>query len=401
MNYRRVSLWTFLALIVAAGIAFAFHTRPLAVDLIVVAKAPFVVSIDEEGKTRVRDIFRLSAPVTGRNQRIELEVGDHVEAGKTVITRIEPIDPSILDVRSQIRAGAEVRAAEAARVYAAAELESANVSMTFAKTELERAQRLRQVGSVSVRSLEMAERNHKTQLAAVKVAQAALKMRVFDLQRARAQLISPQEATLQREGRNFLPIRSPVSGQVLQIYHKSEGVVQAGTLLVEIGDPKALEIQVDLLSSDAVRVLEGQRVEISNWGGTGTLAGIVKRTEPYGFKKVSALGIEEQRVNVIVALTSPAERWQRLGHGFQLDTKIVIWQGEVLQLPLTSLFRKGDRWAVFVEKDGVATQRFVEVGRRNDLNAQITANLEAGERVIGYPSERILEGVTVVQREVL
>lgn len=401
MKYRRVALWTFLALIVAAGIGFAFRTRPLAVDLIVVAKAPFVVSINEEGKTRVRDIFRLSAPVTGRNQRIELEVGDQVEAGKTVITRIEPIDPSILDVRSQIRAGAEVRAAEAARVYAAAELESAKVSMAFAKTELERAQRLRQVGSVSVRSLEMAERNHKTQLAAVKVAQAALKMRVFDLQRARAQLISPQEATLQREGRNFLPIRSPVSGQVLQIYHKSAGVVQAGTLLVEIGDPKDLEIQVDLLSSDAVRVLEGQRVEISNWGGTGTLAGIVKRTEPYGFKKVSALGIEEQRVNVIVALTSPAQRWRRLGHGFQLDTKIVIWQGEVLQLPLTSLFRKGDRWAVFVEKDGVARLRFVEVGRRNDLNAQITANLEAGERVIGYPSERIVEGVAVVQREVL
>jgi len=235
----------------------------------------------------------------------------------------------------------------------------------------------------------------------VKVAEAALKMRDFDLERARAQLISPQDAVSKRARRNFLPIRSPVSGQVLQVFHESEGVVQAGTLLVEIGDPRDLEIQVDLLSSDAVRVMRGQRVEISNWGGEGKLAGVVKRTEPYGFKKVSALGIEEQRVNVIVALTSPFEQWQRLGHGYQLDTKIIIWQGDVLQLPLTSLFRKGDRWAVFVEKDGVARLRGVEIGRRNDLSAEITANLKAGERVISHPSDRIADGVKVAARTAL
>ncbi len=398
MIYRRIALWVILTLIVAAGIAYSFRPQPVPVDLIVAAKAPFAVSIDEEGETRVRDVFKLSTPVTGRNHRIDLEVGDFVEADKTVVTRIEPIDPSILDVRSQIQAVAAVRAAEAAQVYAKAELQSAKVNLEFADSELVRAQRLWQNRTTAKRTLEDAERNFKTRQSAVKVAEAALKMREFDLDRAQAQLISPQEAASQRKGRNTLPIYSPVSGQVLQIFQKSEGVVRSGSLLVEIGDPKDLEIKVDLLSSDAVRVQKGQRVEILNWGGTGTLAGVVKRTEPFGFKKVSALGIEEQRVNVIIDLTSPIEKWRRLGHGYQLDTRIVIWEGNVLQLPLTSLFRKDERWAVFVEKDGVARLRFVKVGQRSDLNAEIVDNLEEGERVISHPNDRIVEGVKVVER---
>lgn len=401
MIIRRIILWTFLALLMAAGVTYAFWPRPVPVDLITVSKQHFIVSIDEEGETRVQDVFKLSAPVTGRSQRIDLEVGDTVEAGKTVVTRIEPIDPSILDVRSQIKAVAEVRAAEAARTYAAAELESARVNLKYAKIELERSQRLMKNKTVSQLTLDKAERDFNTQIAAVKVAEAALKMRDFDLERAKAQLISPQEAVSQRKTRNFLPIHSPVSGRILQIFQKSEGVVQAGGALVEIGDPKDLEIEVDLLSSDAVRVEKGQRVEITNWGGKGKLEGVVKRTEPYGFMKVSALGIEEQRVNVIVALTSPAEKWRRLGHGYQLDTRIVIWEGEVLPLPLTALFRKGNKWAVFVEKDGLARLRYVDVGQRNDLKAEITANLKAGEKVISHPNDRILDGVQVVMRKSL
>lgn len=398
MIYRRVALWAFLAIIVIAAIAFSFIPRPIPVDLITAAKAPFVVSIAEEGETRVRDVFKLSAPVTGRNQRVELSVGDHVEADKTVITRIEPIDPSFLDVRSQRQAVAEMQAAEAQRTYAAAELESAKVNLEFAKAELERAQRLQKINTVSLRTLEMADRNFKTQLAAVKVAEAALQMRDFNLERTRAQLISPEEAVSQRGNRDDLPIFSPVSGRILQVFHESEGVVQAGTLLVEIGDPRDLEIQVDLLSSDAVRVEEGQRVEISNWGGAGDLSGIVTRTEPFGFKKISALGIEEQRVNIIISLTSPPDQWQRLGHGYQLDTRIITWEGDVLQLPLTALFRVGDRWAIFVESNGIATRRFVEIGERNDLNAEITANLSEGEHVISHPNNRITEGVSVAAR---
>ncbi len=398
MIYRRIALWTILALIVAAGIAYAFRPRPVAVDLMIAVKAPFVVGITEQGETRVRDIFRLSAPVTGRNQRIELDVGDYVEANKTVVTHIEPIDPSILDVRSQIQAVADVQAAEAAQAYAAAELDSANINLEFATSELERMKRLQQNSTVSLRSLELANRDHKAGAAAVRIAEASLKMRNFELARIRAQLISPLEALSQREHRNALPILSPVSGQVLQVFHESEGVVQAGTLLVEIGDPKDLQIEVDLLSSDAVRVEEGQRVDISNWGGQGILEGIVERTEPYGFKKVSALGIDEQRVNVIVGLASPTEQWRRLGHGYQLDARIIIWEGEVLQLPLTALFRKEGRWAIFVAKDGVAELRFVEIGRRNDFDVEITGNLEKGELVVIYPGDQIADGVAVEPR---
>ncbi len=401
MMMRRIVLWTVLGLIAAAGIAYAFWPRPVPVDLLTMAKSHFVVSIEEEGETRVRDVFKLSAPVTGRSQRISLEVGDHVEANKTVVTRIEPIDPSILDVRSQVRAVAEVRAAEAARVHAGAELERARVGLKYARIELERSRSLKKNNTISQLTVDKAEENFKTQIAAVKVAEAALKMRDFDLERARAQLISPQEAVSQRQTRQFLPIRSPVSGKILQIFQKSEGVVQAGGALVEIGDPRDLEIEVDLLSSDAVRVEKGQRVEISNWGGVGDLKGVVKRTEPFGYKKVSALGIEEQRVNVIVGLTSKPESWKRLGHGYQLDAKIIVWEGEVLSLPLTALFRKGERWAVFVAENDTAHLRYVEVGQRNGLRAEITSGLKAGEKVVSHPGDRVAEGVRLELRQAL
>lgn len=398
---RRILFWSVMLALLAGGLFFAFRPRPVPVDLITVKPAHFVQGIDDEGETRVRDVFKLSAPVTGRSTRIALEVGDQVKAGKTVVTRIEPIDPSILDVRSQIRAVAEVRAAEAARVHASAELERAKVGLGYAETELDRSRKLMKNATVSQMRLDKAERDYKTQVAAVKVAEAALKMRDFDLERARAQLISPQEAATQRKTRDYLPITSPVSGQVLQIFHKSAGVVQAGGPLVEIGDPRDLEIEVDLLSSDAVRVMKGQRVEISNWGGEGKLKGKVTRTEPYGFKKVSALGIEEQRVNVIVALTSKPESWQRLGHGYQLDARIVIWEGEVISLPMTALFRHEGAWSVYVLAGGKAALRKVELGRRNGVRAEIKQGLKEGEEVVSHPNDRISEGVELTKRKAL
>ena len=223
----------------------------------------------------------------------------------------------------------------------------------------------------------------------------------YELQKAEAQLISPEEATAKRTDQEVLPIYSPVSGQVLRVFHESEGVVQAGAALVDIGDPEELEIKADLLSSDAVKVQQGQRVVITGWGGEGALAGIVKRVEPFGFKKVSALGIEEQRVNVIIDFVTNTDQWRRLGHGYQLDVSIVIWESDVVQLPLTALFRKDNRWAVFIEKGGIATARFIEVGQRNDLNAEITAGLKENEQVVSHPGGRVAEGEKIVQRTAL
>ncbi len=401
MNFRRIALWGTILILIAAGLAYAFRPQPVPVDLIAAKKAPLVVTINEEGETRVRDVFTMSSPVAGRTQRIELDVGDKVEAQQTVITRIAPIDPEILDVRSQIRAKIAVRAAKAARDYAIAELDSARATMEFAGTELERAKVLNSQKTLSLSALEEASRNFKTRAAAVKVAEAALKMSDYELQKAEAQLISPEEATAKRTDQEVLPIYSPVSGQVLRVFHESEGVVQAGAALVDIGDPEELEIKADLLSSDAVKVQQGQRVVITGWGGEGSLAGIVKRVEPFGFKKVSALGIEEQRVNVIIDFVTNSDQWRRLGHGYQLDVSIVIWESAVVQLPLTALFRKDDRWAVFVEEGGVATARFIEVGQRNDLNAEITGGLKENEQVVSHPGGRVAEGEKIVQRTAL
>ncbi|MEW8487932.1 MAG: HlyD family efflux transporter periplasmic adaptor subunit, partial [Candidatus Thiodiazotropha sp.] len=196
-----------------------------------------------------------------------------------------------------------------------------------------------------------------------------------------------------------VPIRSPVDGRILKILHKSEGVVAAGEPLVEIGDPTDLEIVADLLSSDAVKVEQGQRVIIENWGGDKPLEGAVRRVEPFGFTKISALGIEEQRVNVIIDFTSPKEAWSRIAHGYQVDVRIVLWQGSgVLKLPLTALFRDSDEWAVFLEVEGKASKRLVTLGRRTGLEAEILSGISAGERVVVHPGDKIAEGIDIEAR---
>jgi len=191
-----------------------------------------------------------------------------------------------------------------------------------------------------------------------------------------------------------------VDGRILKILHKSEGVVAAGEPLVEIGDPANLEIVADLLSSDAVKVEPGQRVIIDNWGGEETLEGVVERVEPFGFTKVSALGIEEQRVNIIIDFTSPKEKWSRIAHGFQVDVRIVLWEGkDVLKLPLTALFRNGEQWAVFLDNSGIASKREVKIGRRTGLEAEILGGLKPGERIVVHPSDKIAEDVRIEARQ--
>jgi len=401
MNFlwRRIVFWGVLALALAAGLLYAFRPQPVPVDFAVIERGPLVVAVAEEGETRVKEVFVLSAPVTGRALRIDAHVGDTVIANETVIAQIEPIDPSFLDPRTEAQARAAVRAAEAARALAAAELDQAQAELDFAQSELDRARRLIRSETISQRALDDAERIFKTRRAAVATAVAALRMREFELEQARAQLMSPVETQRQRGECECVPIRAPVSGRILRVLHESEGVVQAGTALVEIGNPKDLEIVVDLLSTDAVKVLAGQRVVIEEWGGDAPLAGRVRRVEPFGFTKVSALGIEEQRVNVIVDFTDPPERWQRLGHGYRVDARIVLWEGkDILKVPVPALFRDGDRWAVFVEEDEKAQRRLVEIGGRNGLEAEIVSGLAAGQRVVLHPGDRIVDGVGLIAR---
>jgi HlyD family secretion protein len=399
--WRRITIWGLLLAAVVAGILYAFWPQPVLVDMATLARGAMTVTVDEEGETRVKDIYVLSAPVTGRALRIESEVGDEVVAQETMVARIEPIDPSFLDLRSRAQAEAAVDAAEAARALAEAELEEAEAEVEFAGIEVERARRLISNNTISRRTLDDAERAFKTRQATLARAKSALRMRDFELKEAKAQLVSPTE-TLAMHGEHdaceCVPIAAPVSGSILSVLHESEGVVEAGTPLLEIGDPRDLEIVVDFLSPDAVQVRPGQRVIIEEWGGP-PLEGRVRRLEPAGFTKVSALGIEEQRVNVIIDLEDPPEDWQFLSHGYRVEARIVLWEGEdVLKLPLTTLFRDGEQWAVLVEEGGLAQRRSVEIGHRTGLEAEITDGLDDGERVVLHPSDRVVEGVRIQAR---
>jgi HlyD family secretion protein len=399
LRARRITLWGALALALVGGLVWAFRPQPVSVDWVVAERGPMTVTVDEEGETRVRDVFLLSAPVTGRARRIDVEVGSPVVEGETVITEIEPIDPALLDARTEIEGEAAIRAAEAGRDLARAGVDQAKAELDFASSDLERQLGLLASGVAAKRDIDNALLAYRTRRAALETARAALQARIFELDQARARMVSSLEANNPHDHCECIPIRAPVSGTVLRLVRESEGVVQAGEPLVEIGDPRDLEVVVDLLSADAVKVEVGQRVMLDEWGGDGTLAGRVRRVEPFGFTKVSALGIEEQRVNVIIDLTDPPERWKRLGHGYRVEARIVLWEGEdVLALPLSALFRSDGGFAVFLVEDGVARKRSVERGRSTGLQAEIVSGIEPGETVVLYPSDRVAEGVRVVSR---
>jgi HlyD family secretion protein len=393
--------WGTLVALVLLGLAFAFRPRAVIVDIVTVDRGELVITVNDEGETRVHDVYVLSAPVAGHVRRVGLHAGDSVAALETIVAEIQPIDPAFLDPRSEAQARADVRAAQSVKELAEAEVEQARAELEFAEREHSRAIRLIKDNTISQRELDTAERNKRTATAALATAIAALDVRSYELERARAALVSPTETAGGSEDCDCIAIRSPVRGRVLRILHRSEGVLAAGAPLVEIGNPRDLEIVVDLLSPDAVKVEPGQRVIIERWGGDAPLTGRVRVVEPFGYTKISALGIEEQRVNVVIDLTSDASDWQRLAHGYQVDVRIVLWESDdALILPLLALFRDGPDWSVFVESGGRAELRKVAIGRRNSLNAEVLSGLQAGERVVLYPGDRVRAGARIRQRTV-
>ena len=396
---RRLVFWGTLVVIVMLGLVFAFRPRAVIVDIVTVDRGNLLITVNDEGETRVHDVYVLSAPVAGHMRRIDLHAGDPVVRLETVVAEIQPIDPAFLDPRSEAQARADVQAAESAKVLGEAEVEQARAELEFAEREHARAIALIKDGTISQRELDSAERNNRTRTAALATAIAALDVRNYELERARAALVSPAQTNAAEQDCDCISIRSPVNGRVLRILQQSEAVVAAGASLIEIGNPRDLEVVVDLLSADAVKVEPGQRVIIERWGGDAPLSGRVRLVEPFGFTKVSALGIEEQRVNVIIDLTSDPSQWQRLAHGYQVDVRIVLHESDdTLILPLLALFRVASDWSVFVESDGRAELRKVEIGRRNSLDAEVVGGLEAGERVVLHPSDRVSAGVRIAER---
>ncbi len=394
---KRLAIWGSLAALLAIGLAYALRPQPIQVDLATAQTGLLRVTVDEEGETRVREVYTLHAPLRGQLQRITAEAGDPVKAGETLLAQIEPAAPAFLDVRTEAEQRAAVEAAGATYNLAAAELNKAKADLAFAEGERARARLLIERNTISRRALDDAERIYNVAQANLATAEAALNVRRHELSQARSRLLSRQEIRDRSGPCECVPLTAPVSGVVLRVMRRSEGVVEAGTPLLEIGDPDDKEIVVNLLSEDAVKIKPGQKAIVGGWGGDD-LNAVVRRIEPFGRTEVSALGIEEQRVDVILDFADAPDRWRPLGHGYHADVEIILFEDMVLKLPLGALFRHDDSWAVFVAGEGRARLTPVTVGQRNSLEVEIKNGVTSGERVILYPSNRIADGAAIVER---
>lgn len=384
-----------LGLLVAAGLIYGFLPRPVPVDLAAAEIGPLTVTVEEEGRTRVMERYVVSAPVSGYLRRLGLKAGDSVAAGQTLAV-IDPARSDALDPRRRGQAEAQVKAAEAALAAAQENARAAEAEARLASQELTRAEALGQANFLSRQAIDQARSRLARSQAAHQAAAHTVNVARFERDTARATLAhaaGPASA-------DSVTVRAPVAAQVLRLLRESEGAVATGQPLLEIGNPASLEIEVEVLSTSAVRIAPGSRVLLDRWGGEGTLEGAVRRVEPAGFTKVSALGVEEQRVRVIVDITAPRERWQRLGDGYRVEAIFVVWEkSEVLQVPASALFRHDGGWALFVVEAGRARLRPVQIGQRSGLRTQIVSGMQAGETVIAHPDDRIGDGVKVKARE--
>jgi HlyD family secretion protein len=385
------------AVVVIGFLVWAFMPRPVEVELAEVAPRMLEVAVEEEGEARIREVFTVSATISGRLERITLHAGDTVIEGETVVAAIGPASPVLLDSRSRAVAEATAAAAQAATELARAQLAQAEATLEFMTGEANRATALHQRGAISQRAYDSAILERKTAVAALSSAIANLTVREKELESALAVLRSDQNGG---EGRCCVDIVAPVSGRVLRVLTENEQVVQPGTPILEIGNPGNLEVAVDLLSRDAVRVREGADATVAGWGGV-SIAAKVERVEPSALTKVSALGIDEQRVTVILSLTAPPADWQSLGHGFRVIARIAIWRkDEVLTIPVGALFRDGSDWAAYVARDGRAVLQRITLGERNEDMAQVLDGLAVGDQVILHPSDQVTDNVAVASRQV-
>lgn len=379
------------------GLAWALWPKPITVEVAELRKGSLLVTVEEEGKTRIKDVYTVSAPITGKLVRLSLEAGDRVKKDVSPVAIIEPMPPAFLDVRARRELEAQIEAAKAAVVLSEAEVNQAAAEFEFAQNELKRAQTLSRSKTISERALERARIDTDTRQASLARAKASLDVRKRELESAQARMIGPEEAWKGEVPAGCcVTVSAPVSGRILRLIQESERVVAAGTPLVEIGDPENLELVVELLSVDAVKVREGAMATVEGWGGA-PLAAKVTRIEPAGFTKVSALGIEEQRVRTILKLQNAEAVADRLGHEFRVFVKINIYESRAaLRVPISALFRKRDQWTVYAVERGRARALPVEIGQRNTSFAEILKGVSEGALVILHPSDRIMDDVRIV-----
>ncbi|MFA6969799.1 MAG: HlyD family efflux transporter periplasmic adaptor subunit [Gallionella sp.] len=387
---RRIAL-ALIAVIVGFGLFQGFRPQAVEVDTGTAIRAPLRVTVEQEGRTRVVDRYVIAAPVSAYARRITLNVGDAIGRG-AVLAELEPLRADMPDSRRRAEAQARIKAAESGVSAARQRAEAAESNALLAEKELQRTRVLRASGHVSAAAEDRAANASERGTAEFDSARSAVSVARHELDAARTALQYAAGGGTER-----VLVRSPVVGQVLKILHQSEGAVAAGQPLIEIGDSHALEAEVEVLSPDAVRIHPGTRVLFERWGGEGALIGVVRVVEPAGFTKISALGVEEQRVRVIVNFTSAAA--QRLGDGYRVEASFILWEAnDVLQIPASALFRDGDGWAVFAVGQGRAVKRRVQVGQRSGLATQILSGIRSGEQVIVHPDDRVADGRRVVTR---
>ena len=389
-----IILLLLVAALVVGLLTMWLRPSPTRVDVAGVSRDAMTVTVDGEGKTRVRDRYVVAAPVAGRLRRILLRRGDAVKSGQ-LIAEIDPLPLSPLDPRQRAEAVARVNSAEDAKREIDRMVERNKATYDQARRELERSENLTRSGVISRQELERSQTAVSTSLREYEAARSRAESAAHEVEVARAALLAGNQS--QSSPAAAVKVHAPTGGRVLRVVEESERVVIAGAPLVEVSNPSKLEVVIELLSTDAVKVSPGAKVFIEAWGGPAALEAQVRLIEPSAFTKVSALGIEEQRVNVIADLTAPSSA---LGDGYRVEGRIVVWHSDtVLQVPVSALFRSGDVWSLFVVEDGRARLRQVEVGERTPLAAEIKSGVEADEEVIVHPANEITDGTRVEPRE--
>jgi HlyD family secretion protein len=394
---RKLLLWGFFIGLIGF-VAYGLKPKPIPVETAAVARGPLTVSVLEEGKTRIRNRYVVAAPVSGQMRRVILKAGDAVKANETVLTVIEPGLAPLLDVRSQAQAEARIAGASAARMQAEQSLEMAHTSAKFAKASWDRVKSSATQGSISITDRENIEREALVREREVRAGEFTLKVADFELAQAKAALL---QLTTPAEAGAVIEVKAPVSGRILKVQQESAMIVAAGAALLEIGDPADLEIEAEILSRDAVAIRAGAEVQVEQWGGDVPLKASVRRIEPAAFTKVSALGVEEQRVIVLSDLDSPPESARVLGDRYRVEVRVAVWhEDDVLLVPSGALFREGRDWKTFVLRAGKAAKLVVETGRTDGKSTQVLGGLSQGDRVLMHPPDVVADGSDVVQRVV-
>lgn len=414
---RSKKTWTgrVLGIVIASGLVLlavrAFASTPVIVDMGVVTRGLLRITVEDDGRTRVRERYSISAPIHGRLLRISLRPGDAVRAARTTVAEFAPTAPDMLDARSKSQAESTLRRSEAALEGATARLRQAEIELAAAEQSLVRVRGLREQGLEAEKHREAAEHDAESAREGRRAAQYAVQVARYERDVAAASLRTPSTADIMDESSvgqaerpdptGRLSLRSPIDGTVLRVFEESARTLTPGTPILEVGNTESLEVVADFLSQDAVRVRPGMVAIVDGWSDANepALSARVRIVEPGGFTKTSALGVDEQRVNIVLDPIGDEQTWSHLGDGYHVEVAIVVWEGQdVLAIPAGALFRRGSAWKTYVVESGVARERMVVVGRSNGLLTEVVSGVVADTRVVLYPNDLLVDGSRVEGR---